>query len=453
MSRDQRVHDNWALLYAQHLALTYNRPLAVVFCLQSSFLGATLRQFDFMLHGLQETSNELQKYSIPFFMIEETPTKAFNWLDKKVKLGAVVTDFSPLKIGREWRETVAKQLAVPLIEVDAHNIIPSWLASDKQEFAAYSFRPKVHKKLDEYLVHFPKVKTQEQSLYSILSNELQLPDTEVDTILIQSTQRWRVSSIQNLLDKMPSLDRKVQPVSWCQPGESAARNVLDTFIVDILPRYNDERNDPTKKAQSELSPYLHFGQISSQTIALRIQERIQSKSNPNADAFLEELIVRKELSDNYCLYNQQYDNPNGFPDWAKKSLVEHAADPREYLYTLDQLEQAQTHDELWNASQLEMVHHGKMHGYMRMYWAKKILEWTTSPAQAVEFAIYLNDKYELDGRDPNGYVGILWSLGGLHDRAWFERPIFGKIRYMNYNGAKRKFDVEKYVKQLNILKK
>jgi len=215
---------------------------------------------------------------------------------------------------------------------------------------------------------------------------------------------------------------------------------LGNFLEHKLAGYERDRNDPNKDGQSGLSPYLHFGQISAQRIALEVL-----KSMKDAGSFLEELIVRKELSDNYCYYNQHYDDMQGFPAWAKTSLSEHEKDRREYLYTLQELELARTHDDLWNAAQQEMLQTGKMHGYMRMYWAKKILEWTESPAAAQAAAIHQNDRYELDGRDPSGYTGIAWSLGGVHDRAWKERAIFGKVRYMSYNGAKSKFDVKTYI--------
>jgi len=215
---------------------------------------------------------------------------------------------------------------------------------------------------------------------------------------------------------------------------------LGNFLEHKLDGYERDRNDPNKDGQSGFSPYLHFGQISAQRIALEVL-----KSMKDAGAFLEELIVRKELSDNFCNYNQHYDDMQGFPAWAKTSLSEHEKDRREYLYTLQELERARTHDDLWNAAQQEMLQTGKMHGYMRMYWAKKILEWTESPAAAQAAAIHQNDRYELDGRDPSGYTGIAWSLGGVHDRAWKERAIFGKVRYMNYNGAKSKFDVKAYI--------
>lgn len=238
---------------------------------------------------------------------------------------------------------------------------------------------------------------------------------------------------------------------WIKSGEDEAHLVMKYFLENKLFLYDKKRNDPTKDGQSNLSPYLHFGQISAQRIVLEVMKTNADEQSKNT--FLEELIVRKELSDNYCFYNMNYDNFNGLPEWAKKTLNKHRDDRRKYIYTLEQFENAKTHDDLWNAAQMEMVKKGKMHGYMRMYWAKKILEWSESPEQAFKIAIYLNDKYELDGRDPNGYTGIAWSLGGLHDRAWNERPIFGKVRYMNYNGCKSKFDVIKYIQYVKYLTK
>ncbi|MDD5644415.1 MAG: deoxyribodipyrimidine photolyase, partial [bacterium] len=239
-------------------------------------------------------------------------------------------------------------------------------------------------------------------------------------------------------------------VNWIEPGEKAALRTLRNFIKNGLPGFASQRNDPNMGAESNLSPYLHFGQISAQRAALEINKSPASKEAK--EAFLEELIIRRELADNYCLYNKNYDNPAGFPDWAKKTLSEHKKDKREYTYSLKQLETAGTHDALWNAAQLQMLKTGKMHGYMRMYWAKKILEWTESPEQAQKIAVYLNDKYELDGRDPNGYAGIAWSIGGVHDRAWGERHIFGKIRYMSYNGCKSRFNTAAYIRKVNDIR-
>jgi deoxyribodipyrimidine photo-lyase len=225
---------------------------------------------------------------------------------------------------------------------------------------------------------------------------------------------------------------------------------FDLFMKKHFKQYSAKRNDPTIDFQSGLSPYLHFGQISAQRIVLETIKR-SLRSNPQ-ESFFNEIIIWRELADNYCYYNADYDRVKGFPDWAQKTLDEHRNDFREYLYTAEEFENAKTHDDLWNAAQMEMVKTGKMHGYMRMYWAKKILEWTVSAEQALDFAIYLNDKYSLDGRDPNGYAGIAWSIGGVHDRPWFEREIFGKIRFMSYNGCKNKFNVAKYIEKINKLK-
>ena len=231
-------------------------------------------------------------------------------------------------------------------------------------------------------------------------------------------------------------------MDWLIPGEKAAKDKL-SLLSDSLSGYDQNRNDPTKEALSNLSPYFHFGHISPQRVAFEIKNSSLTKSDK--DSFLEEMIVRRELSDNFCEYESNYDHFDGFHDWAKKTLNEHRNDEREYLYPKEQFEFADTHDPLWNAAQNQMRQKGKMHGYMRMYWAKKILEWSPNPEVALQIAIDLNDKYELDGRDPNGYAGIAWSIGGIHDRAWFERPVYGKVRYMNYNGCKSKFNVKRYI--------
>ena len=236
----------------------------------------------------------------------------------------------------------------------------------------------------------------------------------------------------------------MKEIDWIKSGETEALLKLEILKTDLL-GYDNDRNDPTKKAISNLSPYIHFGQISAQRIAYEIQR--SNLSANDKDAFLEQLIIRRELSENFCEYETNYDQFDGFHKWAQLTLNDHRNDEREYLYPLEQFESAETHDQLWNAAQREMVFNGKMHGYMRMYWAKKILEWTAKPEIALENAIFLNNKYELDGRDPNGYTGIAWSIGGIHDRPWFEREVYGKIRYMNYNGCKSKFNVLKYIEQ------
>lgn len=420
MSRDQRVHDNWALFYAQNLALKRRVPFLVVFCLVPEFLQATLRQYAFMLTGLAEVAQELQRHRIPFYLIKGAPEDEIPRWVKAREIGLLVADFDPLRLKRTWKDAVGNHLAIPLLEVDAHNIVPCWLASPKQEWAAYSFRLKVRRALPEFLTPFPPLSTHP----------------------FPAGEQGGGLDVPALLNSLP-LDRAIPPVPWLKPGEKAAREQLRRFLADKLARYDRDRNDPTKDGQSHLSPYLHFGQLAPQRVALEV---LQSSAPPAArEAFLEELIVRRELSDNFCYYNQDYDRFQGFPDWARKTLNDHRADPRDYEYRLGEFEEARTHDPLWNAAQRELVRRGKMHGYLRMYWAKKILEWTASPEEALDAAIYLNDKYELDGRDPNGYAGIAWSIGGVHDRAWGERLVFGKIRYMSYRGSQGKFDVQGYI--------
>jgi deoxyribodipyrimidine photo-lyase len=419
MSRDQRVSDNWALLFAQQLAIENKRDLAVVFCVVPDFLEATIRQYDFMLRGLIEVEKDLKKLSVPFYLLTGNPINEVSKFVNEFGVGNLVTDFDPLRIKRNWKNEIAKKIDIPFYEVDAHNVVPCFYVSPKKEFGAYTIRPKIHKNLPIFLDEFPSLRKMKSSF-----NDSRDP---ID---------W------DILYNSLKVNEKVKPVTWLKPGEKAAHKTFKDFTENKLDKYAELRNDPNQNVLSNLSPYLHFGQIAAQRIALIIN----SLGNfPSAESFLEELIVRKELSDNFCFYNPNYDSFHGFPDWAKKTLEDHRQDEREFIYSLNEFEAANTHEDLWNAAQKELITNGKMHGYMRMYWAKKILEWSKSPEEALKIAIYLNDKYELDGRDPNGYTGCAWAIGGVHDRAWFERPVYGKIRYMNRNGAKRKFDIEKYI--------
>jgi deoxyribodipyrimidine photo-lyase len=413
MQRDQRTEDNWALLYAQEIATSRKQPLIVVFNVVSAFLGANSDQFQWMLQGLQEVFESLKQKNIWFYMVEGDPTETIPKFVQNHGVGTLVTDFSPLRLACGWKESVAGSITVPLYEVDAHNVIPCWTSSSKQEFGAYTFRPKVHRLLPEFLEDYLEL--------------------EVHPYTYSGQKRGFKSNSSSY-------------TQWFQSGETAAKKALENFILTKLSNYSDNRNNPAKHGQSDLSPYLHFGQISAARIVLEI-----NKTPLVGEEYLEELIVRKELSDNFCHYNMQYDSVSGFPAWALKTIDEHRCDVRPILYTDTQLENAETHDDLWNAAQIEMVKKGKMHGYMRMYWAKKILEWTESPEEALRIAIHNNDTYSLDGRDPNGYTGIAWSIGGVHDRAWFDRPIFGKIRYMNYNGCKSKFSIPNYITYVHSL--
>lgn len=417
MSREQRVHGNWSLLTAQASAIKHKVPLLVLFCLQDKFLGATNRQYDFMLEGLSQVKVELRKLNIDFVIRKGPPEVTIVKLIDKQKIGGIITDYSPLKISKKWLEEVIKQLNIPVWQVDSHSIVPVWVTSEKQEYAARTIRPKINKHLADFLVEYPRVKKHPFKFNKQIKSDL------VNKILVESI---------------------VAPVSSIKSGEKYGKRMLRDFINNRLKYYSEYRNNPLKEAISNLSPYLHFGQISAQSVALEVR---QSKYKKDVEAFLEELIVRKELAENFCEYNKNYDSFEGFPDWAQKTLNSHKSDKREFVYNLRIFENAETHDDVWNGAQIELLTKGKMHGYMRMYWAKKILEWTETPEEALEIAIKLNDKYQLDGRDPNGYTGIAWSIGGVHDRPWFTRPVYGNVRYMNRNGLDKKFDTDEYIRK------
>lgn len=439
MSRDQRVHDNHALLEAQALAIEQKQPLIVVFNLLAKSGVRAREHFEFMLSGLKEVEQELRKHNIGFSLTFGSSKKELTDFLHKLSPSAVYFDFSPLRGPRATHQQIANSIDCPCLVVDTHNIIPVWVASESEEFAAHTFRSKVHAKLADWLEEPTKLKKHPTGPAKL----------KVD---------W--AKAEKAIAKLSPNAIKIEFV----PGEKAALAQLASFKKDSLKGYAQNRNNPTIDGQSELSPYLHYGMISSLRVALEITQDhtplllkevrlARYEGTPtlqdSIDALLEEMIVRKELSDNYCYYNNKYDSIEGARDWARKSLNEHIHDKREYEYSLGELEHAKTHDPAWNAAQNQLKKVGKMHGYMRMYWAKKILEWSSDPADAIKHADYLNDHYSIDGGDPNGYVGVLWSIAGLHDRPWFEREVYGKIRYMNYNGLKNKFDVETYEKSWN----
>ncbi|KAI8127234.1 hypothetical protein FF38_03178 [Lucilia cuprina] len=423
MSRDVRVQDNWAFLYAQRLALKLQLPLVVVFCLVPKFLNATIRHYKFMLGGLQEVAEECNDLNITFQLLMGPAKERVPEFVATHDVAAVVCDFAPLRVPLQWVEDVKEKLpdSVPFIQVDAHNIVPVWVASDKQEYGARTIRNKINTKLPEFLTEFP----------ALIEHNIKFK-THLEKV------DWKAA-----FDSL-QCDMSVDEVANIKPGYKAACQQLQEFCEQRLKKFSDKRNDPTQNALSGLSPWFHFGQISVQRCVLEVKE-YKTKFKDSVEAFCEEAIVRRELADNFCYYNKNYDNLQGLHAWAAKTLNDHRKDKRNPCYTLEEFEKSRTHDDLWNSAQLQLVNEGKMHGFLRMYWAKKILEWTESPEQALEYAILLNNKYSLDGRDPNGYVGCMWSIGGIHDQGWAERAIFGKIRYMNYQGCKRKFDVNAFV--------
>lgn len=423
MARDQRVEDNWALHYAAEQAHALDTTLIVLFVVGPNFAHGSARHNEWLIASLQAVKVDLQKHDIPFFVRCGDWTEVIPEFVASQAVGQLVFDFNPLEPVRRWRQDVAQALSIPVYEVDARNIIPCWHASHKTEFAARTFRPKVHRILHEFLTPYP------------IFPALVTPSISAPEIDWESVRAYRQCDYTELI-----------PGTFI-PGSAAAQEVLTDFLENRLAGYEKHRNDPTQSWVSDLSPYLRWGNISAQTVALAVQ----AASVPGDDkrAFLEELIVRRELADNYVYYTEGYDTLAGAHTWAQKTLEAHRNDPRSYLYSYNELEKANTHDDLWNAMQIQMVKEGKMHGWCRMYWAKKILEWTSSPEDAIKIALALNDHYELDGRDSNGVTGVMWAIAGVHDRAWAERPIFGKIRYMNCNGARRKFSVSDYIARYN----
>tara|TARA_B100000767_G_C19743749_1_gene527484 strand:- start:269 stop:1540 length:1272 start_codon:yes stop_codon:yes gene_type:complete len=419
MVRDKRASHNHALITAQKIALKNKAPLIVCFQYVGQFKKANLRQYEFLFKGLEETSKNLSKLNIDFHLLQGPAEVEIPKLIDQFSVGSIVTDYSPLKVYKKRLKKVLDKISIPVCQVDAHNIVPVWVASEKKEFAAHTIRKKIHKRLDEYLTDIPEL------------------------VVHPFNAKKKPESISwSSLNKNLTIDSNITSVSWIQPGEEKAKERL-SHLLKSLKDYHIKRNNPNLNALSNLSPYFHFGHISPQKVAFEIKNSSLPEEDKNV--FLEEMIIRRELADNFCEYESKYDFFEGFHPWAQKTLNEHRQDARDYLYPFEQFEEGDTHDPLWNAAQSQMVRLGKMHGYMRMYWAKKILEWTPSPEIAMQIAIDLNDKYELDGRDPSGYTGIAWSIGGIHDRAWFERPVFGKIRFMNFNGCKSKFNVKQYI--------
>uniref|UniRef100_A0A8D3A8L4 Deoxyribodipyrimidine photo-lyase n=1 Tax=Scophthalmus maximus TaxID=52904 RepID=A0A8D3A8L4_SCOMX len=423
MSRDQRVQDNWALIRAQKLAVKEDLPLHVCFCLSAPKSElSTLRHYGFMLKGLEEVAEECKALDIQFHLLHGSAGEVLPGFVADRSLGAVVTDFSPLKEPLQWLEDVKKALPnhIPLIQVDAHNVVPCWVASPKLEYSARTIRGKITNHLPEFLTDLPLVEKH--------------PHTATRTAKPIDWDKT-LASLQ--------IDRAVSEPQWATPGTKGGMAMLESFIDVRLKLFGSQRNDPNANALSNLSPWIRFGHLSAQRVALQVQ-RNGKHASQSVPPFIEELVVRRELTDNYCFYNKKYGSLEGAYEWAQKTLRDHANDERPFLYTRQQLEEAQTHDKLWNAAQYQMVSEGKMHGFLRMYWAKKILEWMSSPEEALSTALYLNDRYSLDGQDPNGFVGCMWSICGIHDQGWAERAVFGKIRYMNYKGCTRKFDVPRF---------
>jgi deoxyribodipyrimidine photo-lyase len=424
MQAAQRAGTNHALEYAVGAANELRKPLVVFFALTENYPEANERHYAFMLEGLKETQEALRKRGIPMVVRRGEPDVEIAACGRDACL--VVVDDGYVRVERRWRRSAAAALDCPLLEVATNVIVPVEAASPKEEYTAATLRPKLYRLFDAFLT-------------PLRETSLRIKSSE------PALDSWDIGDTDAALAGL-SLDRKVGRVPYVRGGASEAEKRLRAFVKGKLASYAEARNDPSLDALSGLSPYLHFGQISPLAVALAV------KKGPayGQAAFLEELIVRRELSFNFVHYNRAYDKFEGLPEWCRATLLEHAKDSRPYLYSRAELEKAATHDPYWNAAQKEMVLTGKMHGYMRMYWGKKIIEWSASPREAFRTALALNNAYELDGRDANAFAGVAWSFG-KHDRPWARRPVFGTVRYMNAAGLRRKFDADAYVRKIDAL--
>ncbi len=456
MHRELRSRDNWALLHSRELAAQRGQPLCVAFCLADAFGPARPAHFAFLLHGLRGAATARARRGSGCARLRGEPGRAVAALARDLRAGLMLTDADPTRLKRAWLADALSRLDCPLIEVDGRNIVPARAASDHREYMARTLRPKIQRLLPEFLTPIPELAPPPAAWTA------PLPSPDWDALLAGFGP----------------------PPAAFPPGEDAASAALDAFLAANLPRYADERNTPLDPAGSRLSPYLHFGQLSAQRVALAVLDAATGRgtlnppkgaqlpgrrrhaedhevvvsghapqakglrpldSDKGVEAFLEQLIVRRELAENFCLYEPDYDTPEAFPAWAAATLDRHRSDPRPHLASLAELEDARTPDALWNAAQRQLLASGHMHGWLRMYWAKQLLLWSPDAATAMHWALRLNDALSLDGRDVNGYAGVAWSIGGVHDRPWPERPVFGTVRSMTAAGAARKFDVAAFI--------
>ena len=426
MQSSQRTEWNHALEYAIDQANLLKKPLVVYFGITDSFPEVNERHYGFLLEGLVEVKEELKKRDIKMLLLHTSPEQGALEVSKLAAL--VVVDRGYLRIERQWREWLSQKADCPVVQIESNVIVPVEIASPKEEYSAATLRRKIRSQLYQWMQPFDEGNCN----FSSLGSELPFRDYAID-------------DVEKALAGL-AIDRSVKRVTSFVGGTSKAKALLEDFLVEKIDRYDELKNEPGESYSSGLSPYLHFGQIS----PLYITQRLGEFPETITAGFLEELIVRRELGVNFVFYNDKYDSYESLPQWAKSTLEKHRPDGRDELYSREDLEMGNTHDPYWNAAQMEMVLTGKMHGYMRMYWGKKILEWTADPSEAYATALYLNNKYNLDGRDPNGFAGVAWCFG-KHDRPWGERAIFGSVRYMNDKGLKRKFDMERYVKKVSSI--
>ncbi|MBP2415230.1 deoxyribodipyrimidine photo-lyase [Microlunatus capsulatus] len=423
MQQAQRTVLNHALELAVHRANALGLPLLVAFGLMDDYPEANLRHYHFLVHGLADVAAALRRREIPFVVQRGAPDEVALRLAADAAL--VVCDRGYLRPQRAWRERLAAGAGCAVVQVESDVVVPVELASDKKESAARTIRPKITRHLERFLVDLPQARLENTDVPDVAGEDLDDPDALLDAL---------------------TLDREVPPVLLFRGGTSAGEEVLAEFLEHRFAEYADHRNQPQTDHVSHMSKYLHFGQLSPVFIALQVREHA-GRADENVDTFLEELIIRRELPMNFVFYEPEYDRYEQLPAWARQTLADHASDRREPQYTAQQLEDGATEDPYWNAAMDEMRHAGYMHNYMRMYWGKKILEWSATPEEAYATTLRLNNTYFVDGRDANSYANVAWVFG-QHDRGWTERDVFGKTRYMNAAGLERKADPNAYVEKV-----
>jgi deoxyribodipyrimidine photo-lyase len=427
MQQSQRAELNHALEYAVQEANRREQGVVVGFGLTDDYPEANLRHYAFMLEGLGETARALSRRGMRFVLRRGSPPDVALQLGREASL--IVCDRGYLRHQRAWRTQVAGRAGCRVVQVESDAVVPVEAASVKAEIGARTLRPRIQRQLTEYLVDLPAAAVRRRT------TDLQLEGLDLDD--------------PDAILKRLKIDRRIAPVRRrFKAGTAEARRRFAGFVRERLERYDRNHNQPQTDDISHMSPYLHFGQISPLALAL---EAGRADAPPAAKAaFLEELIVRRELACNFTHFTSDYDSYACLPNWARQSLAEHRRDRREHVYSAEQLENAATHDPYWNAAMREMVCTGFMHNYMRMYWGKKILEWSQTPEEGFATTLALNNKYFLDGRDPNSFAGVAWVYG-VHDRAWPQRPIYGKVRCMMASGLERKCDINGYVRKVDTL--
>jgi deoxyribodipyrimidine photo-lyase len=428
MQASQRAESNPALEYAIRRADEINRGVVVAFGLMAGYPEANARHFAFMLEGLAEVEDSLRRRGIRMVMRAGHPDEVALSLAGDAAL--VVCDRGYLRHQRRWRRHVADAATCAVIQVEGDVVVPVETASGKAEHAARTLRPKIHRCWSDFLHEIAAGEPSKPTLRLRLGKELDPGDP---------------AALLRTLD----VDRNVAPVARFRGGTSEARRRLEHFLRHKLAGYHAGRSEPARAQVSELSPYLHFGQISPIEVALKAKAA-RSAGEADRASFLEELIVRRELACNFVQYTDGYDRYGCLPGWARKTLADHADDRRPHRYTRAKLEAGKTGDRYWNAAMQEMRETGYMHNTMRMYWGKKIIEWCDRPESAWRTALRLNNKYFLDGRDPSSYANIGW-LFGLHDQPWPERAVFGKVRSMTAGGLERKYDMACYLARVGAL--